>query len=60
MAKYQVEYEHDCTITYMALVDADSPEQAMDKVRDFDFISEEQIEIQGQYVRPQYAILVEE
>lgn len=46
--KYTVKYKHYVEITYDALVEADSPEEAEEKLKeDFDFISEEEVDYQG-------------
>ncbi|QDP42973.1 hypothetical protein HWC53_gp116 [Bacillus phage vB_BmeM-Goe8] len=46
--KYTVKYKHYVEITYDALVEADSPEEAEEKLKeDFDFISEEEVGWQG-------------
>lgn len=60
MKLYKVTYEHEVIITYEALVEADSKEEAMRKISECDFISEEEIDYQGMYIRPQHAELIED
>lgn len=50
MAKFLVTYDHECTITYEAVVEADSVEEAERKMNDFDFLSEEQTNMQGESI----------
>lgn len=45
--KFTVTYDHECVITYEAIVEADSEEEAREKMENFDFISEEEINNQG-------------
>lgn len=47
MAKFLVTYDHECVITYEAIVEAESAEEAEKKMEDFDFISETEINNQG-------------
>jgi thioester reductase-like protein len=48
MAKFKVTYEHEVVITYEAIVEADSEQEARAKLEeDMDFISEEEIDHQG-------------
>lgn len=49
--KYHVTYEHEVVITYDALVEADSEEEAIQKVEDGDYISEQEKDWQGQEIR---------
>ena len=50
--KYKVTYEHEVVITYEAIVEANSEEEATDKVSNGDFISEKEIDWQGIEIRP--------
>lgn len=50
MAKFSVTYDHEVVITYEAIVEADSQEEAEAKLHDFDFISEEEVDRQGMTV----------
>lgn len=47
MGKFKVTYVHEVEITYEAIVEAETEEEARDKMEDFDFESEEEIEQQG-------------
>ena len=49
--KYKVTYDHEVVITYEAIVEADSVEEAKEKIENGDFISEEEINNQGMYIR---------
>lgn len=60
MAKYKVVYEHDVTHTYEAIVEANSEEEAFDKVDQGDFISEKEVGWQGIEVRPQSTELIKD
>jgi len=60
MTKFKVRYIHQVEITYDAIINAETPEQAIEKLKNGDFISEEEVEYQGMYIHPQYAELLEE
>lgn len=45
--KFKVTYDLECVITYEAIVEADSEEEAREKMENLDFISEEEINNQG-------------
>jgi hypothetical protein len=60
MPKFYVEYIHEVEITYRALVEAESEDEAMEKVENCDFISEEEINWQGVEIKPQFAEEVED
>ena len=49
--KYAVTYEQDVVVTYDAIVEADSEEEAIAKIEDGDFESEEEVDYQGVNVR---------
>lgn len=50
--KYVVTYIHTVEITYNAIVEADSREEAIAKIEeDLDFISEEELDYQGLEVK---------
>lgn len=49
--KFRVEYEHEVIITYEAIVEAESKEEAKEKIENGEFISEEEIDYQGMYIR---------
>ena len=45
--KYIVRYVYEVEITYEAIVEANSEEEARQKMEDFDFETEEEIDRQG-------------
>lgn len=47
MAKFEVEYEHEVIVTYRAIVEAETEEEAKLKVSDGAIESEQEIEHQG-------------
>lgn len=49
--KFKVTYDHEVIITYEAIVEADSETEAKEKIENGDFISEEEIESQGMYIK---------
>lgn len=49
--KFKVTYEHEVVITYDAIVEADSEEEAKEKLKEGYFESEEEIDYQGMYIR---------
>lgn len=51
MAKFEVEYEHEVVITYRAIVDAETEEEARLKISEGSFDSEEEEDYQGMYIR---------
>lgn len=49
--KYKVTYDHEVVITYEAIVEADSVEEAKEKIENGDFISEEEVDSQGMWIK---------
>lgn len=49
--KMRVTYEHDATITYKAIVEANSVEEAEEKVHNWDVTEEHEMDHQGMMVR---------
>lgn len=47
MAKFVVLYDHEVVITYEAIVEADSEEEAREKMDNFDIEDEIEMEYQG-------------
>lgn len=47
MGKFRVRYVHKVEITYDAIVEADSKEEAEQKMEDFNFESEKETDYQG-------------
>lgn len=45
--KFKVTYDHQCVITYEAMIDADSIDEAKKKMKNFDIISEKAVNNQG-------------
>lgn len=60
MGKFKVRYIHEVEITYDAIVEADTEEEAMKKTEDCDFISEREIDFQGMSINPLWAEEIEE
>lgn len=59
MHYYTVEYGHLVEIKYRAVTFADSPEEAMQNIKDGNFIKEDEIDMQGLEIIPKSAILME-
>ena len=51
MAKFEVEYEQDVVITYRAVVEAETEDEARLKVSEGGIESEEEEDFQGMYIR---------
>ena len=51
MAKFEVEYEQDVVITYRAIVEAETAEEAKVKVSEGAIESEQEEDYQGMYIR---------
>lgn len=49
--KFKVTYEHEVVITYEAIVEADSEEDAKIKISDGAIVSEEETDHQGMVIR---------
>lgn len=47
MAKWIIDYVHEVEITYQATVEAETKEEALQKLNDFDIIEEDELEYQG-------------
>ncbi len=47
MPKYKVEYVHSVEITYEAIVEAETADEAYQKAVDGEIVSEEEIDYQG-------------
>lgn len=51
MPKFIVEYEHEVVITYETEVEAETKEEAIQKIHDGDFEEEHENDYQGMYIR---------
>lgn len=49
--KFKVTYDQEVVITYEAIVEAESVEEAKEKIENGDYISEEEVDSQGMWIK---------